>query len=266
MGEAVVVTSGKGGVGKTTSTANIGMALAMLGKRVCLVDADIGLRNLDVILGLENRILFDIVDVAQNECRLEQALIQDKRVDRLFLLPASQTKDKSSLTPDMMRRIVGELAERFEFVLIDCPAGIEQGFRVAVAGAERAIVVTTPEHAAVRDADRVIGLLHGEPVQDVKLVINRVQPAMMRQGDMLDIEEVVSILAVDLLGVIPDDEAVIRGGNHGQPVVLAQGARAGQAYRNIARRILGEPVPLMPLEDGGGGWLGRLRRMIGFRS
>ncbi|MDI3256560.1 MAG: septum site-determining protein MinD [Kyrpidia sp.] len=264
MGEAVVITSGKGGVGKTTSTANIGLALALMGKRVCLVDADIGLRNLDVVLGLENRILFDVVDVAQGECRLEQALIQDKRVDRLSLLPASQTKDKSALTPDVMRKIVGDVKVQFEFVLIDCPAGIEQGFRVAVAGADRAIIVATPEHAAVRDADRVIGLLQGERVQDTKLVINRVRPSMMRQGDMLEIEEVVSILAVDLLGVIPDDEAVIRGGNHGEPVVLTQGSKAGQAYRNIARRILGEPVPLMPLEENGGGWIGRLRRLMGF--
>lgn len=251
-------------MGKTTSTANIGMALALLGKRVCLVDGDIGLRNLDVVLGLENRILFDLVDVVHRDCRLEQALIQDKRVDRLFLLPASQTKDKSALTPDAMRRVVGDLKERFDYVFIDCPAGIEQGFRIAVAGADRALIVATPDHAAVRDADRVIGLLHGESVQDMKLVINRVRPAMMRQGDMLDIEEVVSILAIDLIGVVPDDEAVIRSGNHGEPAVLANGSRAGQAYRNIARRILGEPVPLMPLEEGGG-WLSRLRRKMGFR-
>ncbi|ADG05437.1 septum site-determining protein MinD [Kyrpidia tusciae] len=265
MGDAVVVTSGKGGVGKTTSTANIGVALALLGKRVCLVDADIGLRNLDVVLGLENRILFDVVDVAQGECRLEQALAQDKRVDRLVLLPASQTKDKTALTPEAMRKIVRELKDQFDYVLIDCPAGIEQGFRVAVAGADRAVILATPEHAAVRDADRVIGLLQGEGIQDNKLIINRVRPAMVRQGDMLEIEEVVSILAIDLLGVVPDDETVIRGGNQGEPAVLVQGSKAGQAYRNIARRILGEPVPLMALEENGNSWLGWLRRVIGLR-
>lgn len=262
MGEAIVVTSGKGGVGKTTSTANIGIALALSGKKVCLVDTDIGLRNLDVVMGLENRIIYDIVDVVTEQCRLEQALIKDKRFDHLYMLPASQTKDKFALTPESVKEIVDKLKQQYDYVLIDCPAGIEQGFKIAVSGADRAIVVTNPEAAAVRDADRVIGLLEAEKLERPKLVINRVRPHMVREGNMLDIEEIVAILAIDLLGVVPDDEGVISGSNKGEPVVMNPQARAGMAYRNIARRILGDSVPLLVLSENGG-FLNKMKRMIG---
>ncbi|WP_026973822.1 septum site-determining protein MinD [Alicyclobacillus contaminans] len=262
MGTAIVVTSGKGGVGKTTSTANIGTALALLGKSVCLIDADIGLRNLDVVMGLENRIIYDIVDVANGECRLEQALIKDKRFERLMVLPASQTKDKTALQPGAVRKIVQNLKAQFDFVFIDCPAGIEHGFRVAVAGADQAIVVTTPETASVRDADRVIGLLEQEDLQSPKLVINRIRPRMVKEGDMLDVDEIVQVLAIDLLGVVPDDEVVIKNNIKGEPTVMRPDTKAAMAYRNIARRILGDSVPLMPLDDQPGFW-SRVRRLMG---
>jgi septum site-determining protein MinD len=249
MGEAIVVTSGKGGVGKTTTSANVGTALALLGKKVCLVDTDIGLRNLDVVMGLENRIIYDLVDVIEGRCRLQQALIKDKRFDELYLVPAAQTKDKNAVSPEQVRQVVLELKKDHDFVIIDCPAGIEQGFKNAVAGADRAIVVTTPEKSAVRDADRIIGLLEKEKVDSPKLVINRIRPHMMKSGDMLDIDEVCSILAIDLLGLVPDDEYVIKAANSGEPTVLNPDARAAIAYRNIARRILGDTVPLMPLEQ-----------------
>ena len=264
MGEAIVVTSGKGGVGKTTSSANIGTALALLGKKVCMVDTDIGLRNLDVVMGLENRIVFDIVDVATGSSRLEQALIRDKRFDHLFLLPAAQTKDKLALTVEAMQKIVAGLKGQFEYVIIDCPAGIEHGFRVAVTGADQAIVVTTPEQAAVRDADRVIGLLEKERMPSPKLIINRIRPHMMKNGDMLDIDDIINILSLDLLGIVPDDEQVIKAANQGEPTVLKPDSRASIAYRNIARRILGDPVPLMNLQTESG-FLYRMRRLIGRR-
>lgn len=265
MGTAIVITSGKGGVGKTTSSANIGTALALLGKRVCLMDADLGLRNLDVVMGLENRIIYDIVDVASGECRLEQALIRDKRFESLWLLPASQTKDKTALTVDAARKIVENLKEMHDFVIIDCPAGIEHGFKVAVAGADQAIVVTTPENAAVRDADRVIGLLEGEKIRSPKLVVNRIRPNMVKQGDMLDIDEIVQVLAIDLLGIVPDDEAIISNANKGEPTVVRPDSKASLAYRNIARRILGDSVPLMVLDEPTGLW-GRMRRMMGGKA
>jgi len=265
MGTAIVVTSGKGGVGKTTSSANIGTALALLGKRVCLMDADLGLRNLDVVMGLENRIIYDIVDVASGECRLEQALIRDKRFESLWLLPASQTKDKTALTVDAARKIVENLKEMHDFVIIDCTAGIEHGFKVAVAGADQAIVVTTPENAAVRDADRVIGLLEGEKIRSPKLVVNRIRPNMVKQGDMLDIDEIVQVLAIDLLGIVPDDEAIISNANKGEPTVVRPDSKASLAYRNIARRILGDSVPLMVLDEPTGLW-GRMRRMMGGKA
>ncbi|WP_067932998.1 septum site-determining protein MinD [Alicyclobacillus kakegawensis] len=265
MGTAIVITSGKGGVGKTTSSANIGTALALLGRSVCLVDADIGLRNLDVVMGLENRIIYDLVDVASGECRLEQALIKDKRFERLYLLPASQTKDKTALSADAVKRIVNQLKEQHDFVIIDCPAGIEHGFKVAVAGADEAIVVTTPENAAVRDADRVIGLLEAAGLRQPKLVVNRIRPNMVKAGDMLDIDEIVQVLAIDLLGIVPDDEAIIRNANKGEPTVVRPDTKASIAYRDIARRILGDSVPLMSLEDAPGFW-GRIRRLMGGRS
>lgn len=262
MGEAIVVTSGKGGVGKTTTSANLGTALALFGKKVCLVDTDIGLRNLDVVMGLENRIVFDLVDVVEERCRPEQALVRDKRFDELYLLPAAQTRDKHAVTPDQVKRLVEVLKERFDYVIIDCPAGIEQGFRNAVAGADRAIVVTTPENAAVRDADRVIGLLEKEKMDPPKLIVNRVRPKLVKSGDMLDIDEVCQILAIDLLGVVPDDEAVIKAAQNGEPTVMNPSSKASVEFRNIARRILGDPVPLMPLEEKPTVW-GKLRKFFG---
>lgn len=249
MGEAIVITSGKGGVGKTTTSANIGTALALQGKKVCLVDTDIGLRNLDVVMGLENRIIYDLVDVAEGRCRLAQALIKDKRFDELYLLPAAQTKDKDAVKPDQVKLIVEELKRDFEFVVIDCPAGIEQGFKNAIAGADKAIVVTTPENAAVRDADRIIGLLENEKIHGAKLIINRVRVNMLKKGEMLDIDEICQVLAIDLLGVVPDDEYVIKAANEGEPTVMNPKSRASIAYRNVARRILGDTVPLMSMED-----------------
>lgn len=262
MGEAIVITSGKGGVGKTTTSANIGTALALLGKKVVMVDTDIGLRNLDVVMGLENRIIYDLVDVADGRCRLPQALIKDKRFDELYLLPAAQTKDKDAISPDSVRSIVLELKKDFDFVIIDCPAGIEQGFKNAVAGADQAIVVTTPEHAAVRDADRVIGLLENLRIERPKLIINRIRANMVRKGEMLDIDEICSVLAIDLLGIVPDDEYVIKAANTGEPTVMNPSSRAAIAYRNMARRMLGDTVPLMPMEHNPG-VLTKLKKFFG---
>ncbi len=248
MGEVIVVTSGKGGVGKTTSTANLGTALAMLGKSVAILDADIGLRNLDVVMGLENRIVYDIVDVVEENCRIKQALIKDKKFENLFLLPAAQTKDKDAITPDQMKKLSGELKEMFDYVIIDCPAGIEQGFKNAIVGADRALVVTTPEISAVRDADRIIGLLEANGLNDPKLIINRIKPDMVKRGDMMNIEDMIDILAIDLIGVVPDDESIVISTNKGEPVVIEGKSMAAQAYNNIAKRIIGENVPLLDLD------------------
>jgi septum site-determining protein MinD len=263
MGEIIVVTSGKGGVGKTTTTANIGTALSFSGQKVVLVDTDIGLRNLDVVLGLENRIVYDLVDVIAGNCRYKQALIRDKRFGNLFLLPAAQTKDKTAVRPEEMQALCEELKDNFDYVIIDCPAGIERGFYNAIAGAERAIVVTTPEVSAVRDADRIIGLLETSGLRDSKLLINRFRPRMARQGDMMEIEDVIDILAIDLLGVIPDDEKIVISTNRGEPAVMDNSWGAGEAFRRIARRIQGEEVPLMDMEMKSG-FFGRLRKIIGF--
>ncbi|WP_221566243.1 septum site-determining protein MinD [Alkalihalobacillus sp. TS-13] len=265
MGEAIVITSGKGGVGKTTTTANIGTSLALLGKKVCLIDTDIGLRNLDVIMGLENRIIYDLVDVAHNRCKLHQALIKDKRFECLYLLPAAQTKDKSAVKPEQMKTIVTELKQDYDYVIIDCPAGIEQGFKNAIAGADKSIVVTNPETSSVRDADRIIGLLEQEDIEAPKLIVNRLKPHMMENGDSLDVDEIVSILAVELLGIVTDDELVIRASNRGEPIALNPDTKASQAYRNIARRILGESVPLMSLEQDRG-LFKKVKQFFGMRS
>lgn len=261
-GRVLVITSGKGGVGKTTTTANIGTALAMEGKKVVLIDADIGLRNLDVVMGLENRIVYDIVDVVEEACRIEQALIKDKRTKNLYLLPAAQTRDKNAVNPAQMKVLANELRKDFDFVLVDCPAGIEQGFKNAVAGADEAIIVTTPEVSAVRDADRIIGLLEVEGLKTPKLVINRIRPEMVKRGDMMDIEDMIEILAINLLGVVPDDEDIVISTNRGEPVVLENESRPGTAFRNIARRILGEDVPLMNLEKTK--LVDRVKRIMGF--
>ncbi len=252
MGEVIVVTSGKGGVGKTTTSANIGTGLAVDGYKVVMIDADIGLRNLDVVLGLENRIVYDIVDVVENNCRLKQALIRDKRYENLCLLPAAQTKDKDAVTVDQMQKLCNDLKEEFDFVIIDCPAGIEQGFKNAIAGADRAIVVTTPEVSAVRDADRIIGLLEANELNNSKLILNRVRVDMVKRGDMMSIEDVTEILAVDLLGVVPDDENIVVSTNRGEPVVTNLNARAGIAFKNVTQRILDESVPVLELQSDEG--------------
>ncbi|GLB46666.1 site-determining protein [Philodulcilactobacillus myokoensis] len=251
MGKSIVITSGKGGVGKTTTTANLGVSLALMGKRVCLVDLDIGLRNLDVILGLDNRIMYDIVDVAENRVKLPQALIKDKRFqDLLYLLPAAQTTDKNALDEKQVKTIIDELKPDFDYVFIDCPAGIEQGFVNSIAGADGAIVVTTPEISAVRDADRVIGLLDQHPLKEApKLLINRIRRNMMQEGDTMDVDEITDHLGIDLLGIIFDDDDVISTSNHGEPVVLNPNNPASQGYRNVARRMEGQTVPLMRIDQ-----------------
>ncbi|HHV54404.1 MAG TPA: septum site-determining protein MinD [Firmicutes bacterium] len=264
-GRVIVITSGKGGVGKTTTTANVGMALAQLGRRVVLIDADIGLRNLDVVLGLENRIVYDLVHVAEGSCRLRQALIRDKRCDTLFLLPAAQTRDKEAVAPEQMRKITADLAEEFDYVLVDSPAGIERGFKNAIAGASEALIVTTPEVSAVRDADRIIGLLEAAELHEPRLILNRVRLDMVRRGDMMNMDDVLEILAIKPIGIIPDDESIIVSTNRGEPVALDPHSRAGQAYREIARRLEGEDLPLVP-PQATDGWIGRLRRFIGLQS
>lgn len=261
MGESIVITSGKGGVGKTTTTANLGMGLALNHKRVVLVDADIGLRNLDVVIGLENRIVYDIVDVVEKRCKIKNALIKDKRVDGLYLLPAAQTRDKTAVNPDQMRELIGELKQEFDFVLIDCPAGIEHGFKNAIAAADKAIVVTVPEVSAVRDADRIIGLLLANEVPDIRLIINRLRKDMINKGDMLDIDDTLEILSVELLGIVPEDEQIIRASNIGEPVVIEHKSPAGIAYANICKRLLGEEVPFMEL-PGKMGFMGKLKLLF----
>lgn len=265
MSEVIVVTSGKGGVGKTTTTANIGTGLALNGKKVVLVDTDIGLRNLDVVMGLENRIVYDIVDVVEGTCRLKQALIKDKRYDGLFLLPAAQTRDKSAIKPQQMVKLCDELRKEFDYVIIDCPAGIEQGFKNAIAGADKAIVVATPEVSSVRDADRIIGLLEANELRDPKLLVNRVRIDMVKRGDMMNIDDIIDILAIDLIGVVPDDEKIIESTNRGDPTILDEKSLAGQAFRNITRRIMGEDVPFMQLEADDG-FFSKLKKFFGRKA
>ena len=249
-GKSYVITSGKGGVGKTTTVANIGTGLAKLGRKVVLIDADIGLRNLDVVLGLENRIVYDIVDVVEGNCRLEQALIRDKRYSSLHLLPAAQTRDKTAVEPEQMRELMDELKQDYDYVIVDSPAGIERGFKNAIAGVDEAVVVTTPEVSAVRDADRIIGMLEAEGISGADLIINRVRMDMVKKGDMMNIDDMVEILAVNQLGVIPEDEEIVVSTNRGKPAVLVDKSKAGQAFWNVARRIEGEEVPMLSLEEG----------------
>jgi septum site-determining protein MinD len=272
----IVITSGKGGVGKTTTTANLGMALAVQGEKVALVDADIGLRNLDLALGLENRIVYDIVDVVEGRAKLRQALIKDKRHSDLAFLPAAQTRDKSAVSPEQMIQVVEDIkAEGYTFILIDCPAGIEQGFKNATAGADEAIVVTNPEMSSVRDADRIIGLLEAQELRNPMLIVNRLRPKMVREQEMLAVEDVQEVLgaSVRLIGIVPDDETIITSTNRGEPASLNESSQAGQAYRNIARRLKGVEVPFLNLMDertsgstataGGGSFLGTLRKLFG---
>ncbi|MBN2547846.1 MAG: septum site-determining protein MinD [Anaerolineales bacterium] len=259
--KVVTVTSGKGGVGKTTATANVGAALADLGHKVVCIDGDIGLRNLDVVLGLENRIVYDLVDVIEGRCRLRQAMIRDKRLPELYLIPAAQTRDKSAVSPSDMVRLCDELRQEYDWILVDSPAGIERGFRNAVAPADIVLVVTNPEVSAVRDADRIIGLVEAEEKGPARLLINRLKPNMVRRGDMLSVDDVLELLAIELLGMVPDDDNVVLSTNRGMPVVLDGKSRAGLAFRNIARRLTGEHVPFLNLEEESG-FLGRLARLI----
>ncbi len=256
----IVLTSGKGGVGKTTTTANVGAALAKRGKKVVLVDADIGLRNLDLVLGVEKRIVFDLVEVVEGRCQLRQALIKDKRLENLSILPAAQTRDKTAISELQMTEVVQQLGELCDFVLIDCPAGIEHGFRNAIAGASEAIVVTTPEVSAIRDADRVIGKLH-ERGLPLRLIVNRIRPEMVRSGDMLSVDDVTDILSAELLGIVPDDEEVIDTTNRGEPIALQPDSRLAAIYDKIARRLDGELVPFTQLSAPG--FFGRLFRKAG---
>lgn len=264
-GRVIVITSGKGGVGKTTTVANVGMALAAMGEKVALLDADIGLRNLDLVLGLENRIVYDIVDVVEGRAELRKALIKDKRNANLVLLPAAQTRDKSAVNPDQMKQVVADLLEDgYTYILIDCPAGIEQGFRNATAGATEAIVVTNPEVSSVRDADRIVGLLEAQELRDPYLIVNRLRVKMVRNQEMLGVDDVQEVLGsgVKLLGIVPDDEAIITSTNRGEPVSLMEASMSGQAYRNIARRLKGEEVPFLDLEEKAPGFFGRLRKLF----
>lgn len=260
MGEVIVITSGKGGVGKTTTTANIGVGLAILNKKVVVIDTDLGLRNLDVVMGLENRIVYNLVDVIEGNCRMKQALIKDKRYENLYLLPSAQTKDKSAVSPEQMRKLTEELTEEFDYVLLDCPAGIEQGFQNAVAGASRAIVVTTPEVSAIRDADRIIGLLEKHNIKKMDLIINRIRMDMVKRGDMMSVDDVTEILAINLLGAIPDDEQIVVATNQGEPVI-EMNALSAKAYMNICKRITGEEIPLLNL-DVHTGFFGKLSKLL----
>ncbi len=267
MSRIIVVTSGKGGVGKTTSSANLGMAIAKLGRKVVLVDADFGLRNLDLLLGLENRIVYTALEVIARECKLDQALVKDKRQPNLSLLAAPQTRNKTAITAAHMKALVEVLSRYFDYVLIDCPAGIESGFQNAIAGAKEAIIVTTPEISAVRDADRVVGLLEANRITDIKLILNRIRPAMVKNNDMMSVEDVLDILSVKLIGVIPDDEQVIVSTNKGEPLVLSdKPSLAGTAYMNVAKRLEGRDVEFLQLEAPPKGIFARLSSWISGNS
>lgn len=263
MTRIIVTTSGKGGVGKTTVTANLGMALARLGRSVALVDADFGLRNLDLLLGLENRIVYTAVEVANGECRLEQALVKDKREPKLVLLPAAQNRNKEAMSPEQMKQLVEELTKTYDYIIIDSPAGIEMGFKNAIAPAREALIVTTPEIAAVRDADRVVGLLEAEGVKQIQLIVNRLRPMMVRANDMMSVQDVQELLAIGLIGVVPEDERVIVSTNRGEPLVLAEDpSMAGKAFDNIARRLEGENIEFLDLHPINEGFLSRLRKLF----
>lgn len=260
-GQILVVTSGKGGVGKTTTVANLGTALAKKGYKVVLIDADIGLRNLDVVMGLENRIVYNLVDIVEGKCRIEQAMIRDRKLKTLHIIPAAQTREKDAVTPDQMKALCEQLAAENDYVIIDCPAGIERGFKNAVAGAQKALVVTTPEVSAIRDADRVIGLLEAHMLKDIHLIINRLNPKMVKKGDMMSTADIVSLLSIPLIGVVHESSEVVVSTNRGVPLVHERGSRAGQAFQKIAARLNGENIPLDDEEKNG--FLSRFKRIFG---
>lgn len=263
LGRVITFTSGKGGVGKTTTTANVGAALAAQGKSVVLIDADIGLRNLDIVLGLENRIVYDLVDVVEGNCRLRQAMIRDKRMNSLYLIPAAQTREKEAISPQQMKALCEELRRQFDFALIDSPAGIEQGFRNSIAGADEVIVVTNPEVSSVRDADRIIGLVEAAELPTPRLLVNRLDPALVRRGDMMSVDDVTEILSIPVIGMVPNDESIVASTNRGEPAALDPASQAGQAFRNIAARLLGQEVPLMEFNEPDGAFR-RFLRVLGF--
>lgn len=248
MSEVIVITSGKGGVGKTTTTANVGTGLAKEGKKVVLIDTDIGLRNLDVVMGLENRIVYNLVDVIEGNCRINQALIKDKRYPTLYLLPSAQTRDKTAVSPEQMSKLTDQLKDEFDYILLDCPAGIEQGFQNAIAPADRAVVVTTPEVSSIRDADRIIGHLEAAQIKKTEMLINRIRPSMVARGEMMSVEDVTEILAIPLIGVLTDQEDIVIASNQGEPLA-GKDSPAGQAFLNIARRLMGEAVPFPDLNQ-----------------
>ena len=259
MARVITITSGKGGVGKTTTTANLGTALAMRGNRVAVIDADIGLRNLDVVMGLENRIVYDLVDVVEGRARLRQALIKDKRLPELCLLPAAQTRDKDAVSPENMIDLTNQLRNDFDFILIDSPAGIEGGFRNAIAGADEVIIVTTPEVSAVRDADRIVGLVEASEKGPPSLIVNRIKPRLVSRGEMLSVDDVLELLMITLVGIVPDDETIVTSTNRGEAAVYDQTSAAGKAFLNIARRLNGDTVPFLALQEQPG----MLERLIG---
>lgn len=261
-GKVVTITSGKGGVGKTTTTANLGVALAQLSKKVVMIDADIGLRNLDIVLGMESRIVYDLVDLVEGRAKLRQAMIRHKHFTDLFLIPAAQSRDKTAVSPADMVQITDQLRSEFDYVLIDSPAGIERGFRNAVAPADEVLVVTNPEVSAVRDADRIIGLLEAEKKPNPRLILNRLKADMVRKGEMMSPEDVVDLLSIKLIGIVPEDETVVPSSNAGEPVTMMDGSRAGAAYKEIARRLIGEEVPFRS-ESESGGLFKRLGRLFG---
>lgn len=252
-GRVIVVTSGKGGVGKTTTTANLGAALARLGKTVCVMDMDIGLRNLDILMGLENRVVYNLVDVIEGSCKLKQALVKDKKFPNLSLLPAAQTRDKTAVNAEQVKELTDELKTMFDIVLVDCPAGIESGFQNSISGADEAVVVVTPEMSSVRDADRIVGLLEakGDQLEAYRLIVNRLKPGLVETNDMMSVDDICEILSVDLVGIVPDDEAIVISTNRGEPLALTNNKQAGQAYRNIAKRLLGEDVEFMKFSKAG---------------
>jgi septum site-determining protein MinD len=260
----IVVTSGKGGVGKTTTTANIATALALMGNKVVAVDGDVGLRNLDVVMGLENRIVYTLIDALDGNCRLNQTLIRDKRTENLYMIPTAQSKTKDAVSSDQMIKVCEDLKKDFDYILIDSPAGIEAGFKNASAGAEEALVVTTPDVSAVRDADRIIGLLESMGKSPIRLIVNRIRPHMVKRGDMLGVSDVLDILAVDLIGMVPDDESVFTSSSRGEPLTLSGDTQAAAAFRNIASRMTGRDVPFINLDEPqGGGLFGFLKRTFG---